>query len=211
MYIHSKVLEWGQTNLRHFPWRITSNPYEILIAEIMLHRTRALQVEKVYQPFIKKYQDFVSICKSDQKIILNEIAYLGLVWRAELLHDLSCSIVKNYNGKIPVEKEELLNLPGIGPYIASAFLCFAYGKPEPLLDTNTVRVIGRIFGLKITDSSRRKKNFRDIMQNLVKNGECRNFSLSLIDFADALCKTNNPLCEKCFLKDICYFFRGGEE
>lgn len=197
--------------MRPFPWRVTCSPYKILIAEIMLHRTRAQQAEKVYKSFIKKYSDFNSICNSDKEVILNEIAPLGLLWRAELLYDLSCLIVKKYNGKIPKGKEQLLNLPGIGPYISSAFLCFTYGIAEPLLDTNTVRVIGRLFGIQITDSSRRKKNFREIMQRMVNYGECKMFSLSLIDFADAICKPKDPICEKCLLNDICCFYCEAKE
>lgn len=171
----------------------------------MLHRTNALQVEKIFINFVTKYPDFRSICDAGQKTILKDLAFLGLKWRSELLYKVSCELTLNYDGHIPLDKNELLKLPGIGPYISSAFLCFAYNLPEPMLDTNTVRIIGRIFGLKINDSSRRSKIFEKIMENLVKLGNCKDFSLSLIDFAEAVCKPHKPLCNECILNDLCQY------
>lgn len=205
-YIHKRLLKWSKWNLRDFPWRKTSDPYKIFIAEIMLHRTRALQVEKTYREFIIKYPDFNSICKAGHEKILNELSGLGLKWRAEFLYQISCIITNELDGKLPSEKEELLRLPGVGPYISSAFLCFTYDLPEPLLDTNTVRVIGRLSGLKITDSSRRSKKFENIMKELVNLGNCRLFSLTLIDFAEAVCRPSKPLCEICPINDHCNYY-----
>jgi A/G-specific adenine glycosylase len=204
--IHERILKWSKSNLRVFPWRITSDPYKILIAEIMLHRTQASQVEEVYKTFVEKYPDFKSICKTGKLKILSELSRLGLKWRAKFLYQLSCTLSQDYNGIIPFDKGKLLALSGVGPYISSAFLCFAYDSPEPILDTNTVRVIGRLFGLKITDSSRRSKKFEDLMKELVNLGNCRLFSLTLIDFADAICKSKNPLCNKCMLNTICDYY-----
>jgi A/G-specific adenine glycosylase len=154
-FIRGSLSEWGKLNSRNFIWRKTNDPYHILISEIMLHRTRASQVEPIYQRFIKKYPNFNSICYAGVEKIMKELNSLGLRWRSEELHNLSCQIVKKYDGIIPRNKEKLLQLPGIGPYISSAILNFAFDKPEPMLDTNSVRVIGRFFGLSINDSSRR--------------------------------------------------------
>jgi len=205
--IHEKLLWWSKDNLRDFPWRKTSDPYKIFIAEIMLHRTRASQVEGIYKNFIKKYSDFKSICDACPEKIIDELSGLGLQWRVQLLYQLSCDIEREYNGLIPVDKNELLKLPGIGPYITAAFLCFAYDIPKPLLDTNIVRVIGRIFGLKITDSSRRSKKFENIMRDIIKSGNCKQVSLALIDFAEAICKPKVPLCNICFLNNLCYYYK----
>ena len=204
--IHLKMLKWSRNNLRDFPWRKTSDSYKIFIAEIMLHRTRASQVEKVYQKFVNKYPDFESICKEEKFKILNELSGLGLKWRSEYLYQISCKICQEYDGSIPSDKKKLLALPGIGPYISSAFLCFKYNLPEPILDTNTVRVLSRLFGFKTTDSSRRSKKFETLMKSFVNLGNCRLFSLGLIDFADAICKPKNPLCDGCIFNEICDFY-----
>lgn len=206
--VHKRIFEWGNENLRDFPWRKTSDPYKILIAEIMLHRTRASQVESIYDSFLHKYPDLNSICEAGIKKIMSDLAELGLQWRTKLLHNMACSIIKNNYGIIPSSKKELMKFPGIGNYISSAIICFAFEKPEPILDTNTVRVIGRVFSLKITDSSRRSKKFERIMLKMVKLGECKLFSLSLIDFAHFICKPKDPLCKQCLINELCCYYQG---
>lgn len=203
--IQNSLLEWGKFNSRHFPWRETTKPYEVLVSEILLHRTRAEQVLPVYNRFIRKYPNFQSICIEKLNNIILELNSLGLKWRAEELHSLACLIIKKYNGKVPDNKEELLKLPGIGPYISSAVMNFAYNQPEPLLDTNTVRIIGRVFGMEITDSSRRSKIFEEIMISLVNFQFHRLFLWSMIDLAFKICRPVNPLCMQCPLNNICHY------
>lgn len=205
--IRTELLIWGEENLRKFPWRDTSDPYKIIIAEVMLHRTKADQVKNVYEEFILKYPDFESIIRASREAIKSDLKSLGLFWRADLLYDMASEIVQRYEGKLPLEKKKLLALPGIGNYISAAILCFGFNLPEPVLDTNTVRVLGRIFELNITDSSRRSKLFYEIMYDLVNFWDPRTISFSLIDFANEVCISGEkPRCEICPLKDICKFY-----
>ena len=150
--IQTEFLMWGEQNLRKFPWRETLNSYEIVVAEVMLHRTKANQVKDVYEYFITKYPDFDSIVRAGRESIRADLKSLGLFWRADLLFDMAKYIVEEYNCELPLDKKKLMAMPGIGNYISAAILCVGYNLPEPMLDTNTVRVLGRIFGLKITDS-----------------------------------------------------------
>ena len=206
--IWTEILEWGKDNMRNYPWRNTRDAYRIMIAEIMLHRTKADQVKEVYEAFIEKFPDFISIVKTGPENIKSELHSLGLPWRSDLLHRMAEEVVKKYDGVLPQNRMKLMELPGVGHYIASAVLCFGYNLPEPMLDTNTVRVIGRVFGIKITDSSRRSKKFEKIVHDLVACGEPRRFSLSLIDFAAIICTSgNNPRCDICSLKGICCLYR----
>lgn len=205
--IRSEILEWGDKNLRDFPWRNTHDPYKIIIAEIMLHRTNADQVKPVYEKFIEDFPDFSSIVRAGSKNIRTEIRSLGLFWRFDLLYQLAVEVEAKYNGTLPLEKNKLMELPGVGHYIASAILCFGYNRPEPLLDTNTVRVIGRIFGIKITDSSRRSKKYHKIMQDIVFCEKPKKLSLSMIDFAALVCTAKYPKHDLCSINNICCFYR----
>lgn len=205
--IRSGILEWGNKNLRDFPWRNTHDPYKIIIAEIMLHRTNADQVKPVYEKFLEDFPDFSSIVRAGSKNIRIELQSLGLFWRSDLLYRLAEEVEEKYNGTLPLEKKKLMELPGVGHYIASAILCFGYNRPEPLLDTNTVRVIGRIFGIKITDSSRRSKKFYKIMQDIVFYEKPKKLSLSMIDFAALVCTAKNPKHYLCSINNICCFYR----
>lgn len=206
---HQQILKWGDRNRRDFPWRKTRDTYNLMIAEIMLHRTRADQVKDVYKKFIDKYPDFNSIVNAGPLTIREELHSLGLAWRAELLYGLADRIMKDYDGQLPYDKKKLMELPGIGHYIASAVLCMSDDVPEPLLDTNTVRVISRLLGIEITDSSRRSNKFKKIMSELISYGKPREFSLSLIDFAALICTARNPGCNECSLRDICKYYGGG--
>ncbi len=172
----------------------------------MLHRTRADQVKPIYESFIKKYPNFKSIADSSREEIEQDLYPLGLNWRATELFNMAKEINQRFDGIIPSEKDRLIELPGIGPYIASAVLCFAYDKNIAVLDTNIVRVIGRIFGKEIRDSSRKRLEFKSIMNDLISLGEPRRFTLSLIDFAALICRASRPKCEICLLKDICYYY-----
>lgn len=205
--IRSGILEWGNKSLRDFPWRNTHDPYKIIIAEIMLHRTNADQVKPVYEKFIEDFPDFSSIVRAGSKNIMTEIQSLGLFWRSDLLYRLAEEVEEKYNGTLPLEKKKLMELPGVGHYIASAILCFGYNLPEPLLDTNTVRVIGRIFGIKITDSSRRSKKFYKIMEDIVFCEKPKKLSLSMIDFAALVCTAKHPKHDLCSINNICCSYR----
>lgn len=204
--IRTELLIWGEQNLRKFPWRETSDPYKIVIAEVMLHRTRADQVKDIYEKFILKYPDFESIVKAGREAIKADLKSLGLFWRADLLYDMAVQVVEKYGGKLPLDRKKLMTMPGVGNYISAAILCFGYNLTEPVLDTNTVRVLGRVFGLKVTDSSRRSKLFHEIMSDLVNFWDPRTVSFALIDFANAVCiPGEKPICEICGLRDICIY------
>ncbi len=173
----------------------------------MLHRTKADQVKPVYESFIRKFPDFKSIIDAGPEKIRLELSPLGLAWRTDLLYAMAKNIMEKYQGNIPLSKNKLMELPGVGQYIASAILCFGHDQLEPVLDTNTVRVIGRIFGIKITDSSRRSRKFKMIMLDLISCGKPRRFSLSLIDFAALVCTSKDPKCSLCPLRDICCYYK----
>jgi A/G-specific adenine glycosylase len=145
-----------------------------------------------------------SIYKTPLDELMGDISSLGLSWRGRLMHEMARYIVEECDSRIPSSKEGLLKLPGVGPYIASALMCFVYKKPEPVLDTNTVRVIGRLHGIRISDSSRRSKKFESIMRSYLKYGCPRDFSLSLIDLAALVCTSSeSPHCEMCPVGEWC--------
>jgi A/G-specific adenine glycosylase len=192
---------WWLKNKRDFPWRNTKDPYQILISEILLHRTNAIQVKPVYITFIKKFPMIESIAESDIESLKQVVYTLGLHWRTPLLHQMACIITKKYNGKIPNTKTELLSLPGVSDYIASAVLCFAFGKPESLLDTNIVRILGRVYGIPITDTSRRSKRFQNLSDQILDKTNAREFNYALLDLGALICLPKKPLCDVCPLSD----------
>lgn len=203
-WLRQALLAWGAEHFRPFPWRLTTNPYRILIAEILLHRTQVKQVVPVYQEFIGRYPDIHTLAQADRETLHATLYSLGLRWRVNLLHEMAQAIVQRHGGEIPRHREALLALPGVSQYVAGAVRCFAWNEPEVLMDTNTVRVIGRLLGWEVKDSSRRSKRFRQALEALLDPREPRAFNYALLDLAHLVClKRQQPLCGECPLRPFC--------
>ena len=200
-----KLLEWWGTNRRVFPWRGTLDPYRILVGEILLHRTKANQVVPVYNRFIEKFPTIVELANALFVEIRETVYSLGLLWRTEALHKMAQDIVTKFEGKIPVEREKLESLPGISHYTASALRCFAYGYPEVLLDTNTVRIVGRVFGTKVSDSSRRSRTFQRLYESILDKENPGGFNYAMLDLGALVCLPSEPLCNNCPIIQMCIF------
>ncbi len=115
-----ELLEWWSQNQRIFPWRNARNPYHILVAEVLLHRTRANQASRAYEKFLERYPTIEVLAAADSGELLDLLKPLGLSWRAALLRSMAEMIVRDHGGLIPEAAEELKSLPGLGDYIASA-------------------------------------------------------------------------------------------
>lgn len=201
-----KVKKWGERNYRDFPWRRTRDPYRVLLAEIMLHRTQAVQVAKIYEGVIREYPDIKALAKSSRTELHKALFPLGLRWRIDLLKDMAEAIVNKFESRIPKDKSELMSLPGISEYIACSVRCFAWNMAEPLRDTNTVRVIGRIHNLDVKDSSRRNSKFKELVVELVDPENPRTYNFALLDLADQVCtKKEEPKCNECPLNTLCSY------
>ena len=199
------LLRWSEKNLRRYPWRKTKDPYKILIAEIMLQRTRGDQVVQVFKNFIQKYPDARTLADSPIEDIRSTILSLGLEKRAYGLKRLAEQLASRHGGRVPDKEKELLNLYGVGRYIANAVLCHAYGKSVPTVDANFARVLKRVFSLKTKDPAQKDKSVWEFARKIMPFAEerFREINLAVIDLANLICKPRNPECNICPLNDIC--------
>jgi A/G-specific adenine glycosylase len=204
--LRSSLLQWWCYAKRNFPWRETRDPYKVLVAEILLHRTRANQVAPLYESFLQRFPDVESLAQSTPEELEILFHSGGLQWRWKLLHSMAVVLKERFQGEIPDDFKILVSLPGISHYIASSVRCFSFGHPDAILDTNTVRVAGRLVGLPVTDSSRRSLLFRKVLENLIDKQHPREFNFALIDFAALVCKSRSPLHEECSLKQHCRYY-----
>lgn len=201
----SKLLTWHSLTRSSFPWRETSDPYKILVAELFLRKTTRRQVKRIYTQFFVKYPNVRALSKADINTIRNVIKPLGMEFvRAGALKKIADIIIHKHGGKIPRSREKLLELPHVGPYITNAVMCFAYDKDYALLDTNVVRVIGRVFSYKPVKKRPRDNNrMWDFVSTLVPPGRARDFNLAILDFAASICLPRKPKCLSCLLAHIC--------
>lgn len=203
---------WGKVYFRPFPWRESSNPYHILLAEVFLHRTQARQAEMVYRQFIQRYPQPADLLIANAQEVRHTLFSLGLHWRTDLLMAMVREIQEKHAGQVPRDRRALLTLPGVSAYIAGAVRCFAWNEPEVLLDTNTVRVTGRLLGWEVKDSSRRSNRFRQALETLLDHDHPRTFNYALLDLAHLVClKRQPPRCSECPLERWCRFAKCREE
>lgn len=199
------ILSWGRQNMIGYPWRTDREPFRVLIAEILLHRTRAEQVVSLYTRFLERFPDISHISSADYEDVERILRPAGLRWRIRNLYLMAQIISERHGGTIPENYEDLISLPGVSSYIASAVRCFAFGYPEPLLDTNTVRIAGRVFGLQTSDRSRRSIEFRKLMDLLIDRDNPEVFNYSMIDLGKLVCRARKPVCTMCPVMHICEY------
>jgi len=203
---HQSLVAWGRDNFRPFPWRLTKNPYFILVSEVMLHRTRALQVVPVYESFIQQYSNISLLSLATRDELRKTLYSLGLRWRIDSIYAMALELKTRFNEQVPREKLDLLSLPGVSSYIASAVRCFTWNFPEALIDTNTVRITGRLFGLEVKDSSRRNSVFKRSIESLIDFSQPRDYNYALLDLADRICtKRQIPDCLNCPVSAHCKY------
>lgn len=201
--IRRRLLEWGERNRRRFPWRETRDPWKVLLAEVLLHRTRADQVIPVYQAMVTRYPDPDALARASLHELQELMGSLGLYWRVPLLLEMARQIAHLHGGRVPENLESLRALPGVSDYIAGAVRILAFDRGEPVLDTNIVRVLGRLFGLPIRDSSRRNRRFRETMAKLMTGEKPGDLLLALLDLAALICLPREPRCPECPLHEFC--------
>lgn len=205
-FARNSLLGWFKDSARIFPWRYATDPYYILIAEMMLRRTQARQVVRVYLKFLEDFPDVRSLAQAPSKQIKESLYPLGLAWRAANFELLAHVIVEQFGGKIPEDRDKLLALPGVGPYVADAVRVFAFGKQGTLVDTNTVRVAARVFGFEYDQESRRKPTVIKAVSELISEETPAESNYALLDFAATVCQARTPLHEICPLFSQCAFF-----
>jgi len=201
------LIKWYRENGRNYPWRTSRDPYKILIAEIMLQRTRADQVKPVYLEFISKYPNTRELNKAPEKDIREYFGRLGLLWRAKLVKSLAKELVNRFSGKIPQSRDLLLPLPAIGEYIADAVLCFGYGADVAVVDANVCRIIKRVFGLVAKGEARRDRSFKRLAQEMVSSGKADEFNWAMIDFAALVCTPSSPKHSVCPMNEFCSYYQ----
>lgn len=207
MIFSTDLLDWWKQNGRKFPWRLEKDSYRILVVETLLHRTKAENVVPIYLKFITEFPNIKTLSGAELRDILKITRPLGLAWRWNLLKKAAIIIEKEFSGQIPMDKEKLLSLPGVGDYIASAIRVFSSDTEDPLIDTNTVRIICRIYGISINDGLRREGIMKELYRQLRCKTDPKVFGFTLIDLAAGVCHPKVPECKKCPISPSCATFQ----
>jgi len=206
-YFWNSLFSWYEANKRSYPWRKTYNPFYILVAEFLLQQTNVRKVENVYYEIIKKYSTPKDLAYANEDDLKEILEPLGLLYRAERMINTSKVLMEDYDSDVPDRQSELLNLSGVGPYIANAVLCYGYNKKVVPVDTNVIRLFQRYFGL--TSNKQRPRNDSELknkINDLYNIDNYRKANLAVLDFASAVCKAKKYDCNICSLKNKCSFY-----
>jgi A/G-specific adenine glycosylase len=203
-FFQSNVLEWYTKSGRDLPWRHTTNPYHILVSEIMLHQTQVDRVLPKYLQWIQNYPSFHALATAPLSEVQAMWRPLGYNFRPIRLHDIAKRVINEFNGQLPDTMEKLIAFKGIGRYTAGAILSFAFHKDAPIVDTNIRRVIQRIFDIQ-GDSLRTSasKQIWSLAEKLIPQGQAHIFNQALMDFGALICVARKPHCQKCFMNAHC--------
>jgi A/G-specific adenine glycosylase len=202
--VRNAIIEWYRRNGRAFPWRQSDDPFRILIAEMLLRRTTATAVARIYPDFIQRFDSLARLGRARKSTIERALSTVGLQSvRAIHLQRMARTVLKEYDGKIPKNLAALEALPGVGRYGAAAVMNFAFGATQPMVDGNVVHLINRIFSLGVSDPTARM-----IWEFMKQFGGSQDKKLywGIIDIVATICFRKVPHCHDCPLSEYCDFY-----
>ncbi len=172
-----KIFSWWNENKREFPWRETTDPYHIMVSEVMLQQTQASRVSVKYIDFIENFPTLEKLSKASKTDVLSLWSGLGYNRRAIWLQEAAQTVLEL--GEFPQTPEELIKLKGIGPYTARSILIFAYNLDIATVDTNIRRIL---IAEKFADEETSEKQLFEIAAELVPPGRSRDWHNAMMDY-----------------------------
>jgi A/G-specific adenine glycosylase len=200
-----RLSSWGRANRRQFGWRGETDPFRVLVAEVLLQRSRARTVDVVYRRLLDRWPTPEAMAGASVAALRSVIRPLGLVGRAQTLKALAGEVVSR--GAVPGSTDELLRLPGVGPYAARATAAAAFGAHEPLVDSVTGRVYRRYFGAEPEAGPTVDDELWRLVDEVSPKRRLREWNWAVLDLAAAICLPKRPRCASCPLEDRCAWAR----
>jgi A/G-specific adenine glycosylase len=203
--LHESIFTWITPRLRQLPWRDTRDPWHVLVSEVMLQQTGVSRALPKWEMFIDAFPTPQQCADAPLGDVLRLWQGLGYPRRAKNLQAAAGVIVAQHNGVVPNTLDELLALPGVGPYTARALLAFAFEDDAAVVDTNIARVLARFHGrtLKARDAQK-------LADDWVPQGEAWLWNQALMDLGATVCRPQ-PMCDECPLNKQCSWRGNGTD
>ena len=203
------VLEqWFQRHGRHdLPWRLTSDPYAILVSELMLQQTQVATVVRgrYLERWLETFPDLPTLAAAPVEQVLKAWEGLGYYRRARTLQTLAQRVVQQHAGELPSQADTLAALPGIGPYTAGAVASLAFGRSSAVVDGNVARILARVLDWREPiDSTQGARWSWRMAQALVDAcDDPRRFNSALMELGQTVCPPGRPRCGSCPVREFC--------
>ena len=199
-----RLLTWYRQHGRDLPWRRTSDPYHILVSEVMLQQTQVDRVLPKYEEWLQKFPSLHALADASEADVTTTWYPLGYNIRPRRLQAIAREAVHKYGGALPADEETLLSFKGIGAYTAGAIRSFAFRERAAILDTNVARVLFRVFiGRGDPKRHAMKQRLWAISEALVPMRHAFDFNQALMDFGAIVCVARKPRCLGCPMAKGC--------
>jgi A/G-specific adenine glycosylase len=201
--------DWFSASQREMPWRREENfsdPYRILVSEIMLQQTTVAAVTPFFERFTARFPDVASLANAPESDVLEMWAGLGYYSRARNLHGAAKRVMELHNGQFPTEFDAILALPGVGRYTAGAVASIALGQRKPIVDANVARVLSRVLLIESDlKTAQNQTKLWDGATQIVEVDEVlpREINPALMELGALVCTPKHPRCEVCPVATWC--------
>ena len=206
--VREALVAWYEADHRSFPWRETTDPYRVLVSEVMSQQTQLSRVVDAYEAFVERWPTVEDLAAADRSEVVSFWTdhSLGYNNRATYLHEAAGQVVEEYDGEFPETPERLQELMGVGPYTANAVASFAFDAGDAVVDTNVERVLYRAFGLSDDESE-----FEQAASELMPDGESRVWNNAIMELGGVAC-TSTPRCDEagCPWRTWCHAYETGD-
>lgn len=203
--IHRDVFAWIAPRLRQLPWRDTRDPWAVLVSEVMLQQTGVERVLPKWERFMECFPTPEACASAPLGEVLTLWQGLGYPRRARNLHAAARRVVDEHGGRVPATLDQLLDLPGVGPYTARAVLAFAHESDAAVVDTNIARVLARFHGRTLA-----ARAAQQLADEWMPSGEAWLWNQALMDLGATVCRPR-PGCADCPLVRGCAWRGEGDD
>lgn len=202
--IAQALADWFHANGRDYPWRRTTDPWAVLVSEVMLQQTTIPTVLGRYADWMRRFPTPQALAAATEDEALRSWEGLGYYRRVRSLRAASQAIVERHGGVFPTEAVDIRALPGIGDYTAGAVLSFAFNKPAPLVDANVARVFARLCNSRTpVDSPAGRREQWCLAEQMLHRTDPRAYNSALMELGQLVCTAGAPQCLLCPVRAWC--------
>jgi A/G-specific adenine glycosylase len=195
---------WYSGRGRAYPWRGVRDPYRVLVSEVMLQQTQAGRVVPGYRGFVRRFPTIRALAQAERADVVRAWGSLGYHRRVVALHRIARMVVRHRGGRLPSDPDELMALPGIGPYTSAAVASIAFGVPVAAVDTNVARVVGRAI---LGRDGASPADVRTAAGRWLDRTDPGGWNQAVMDLGREICRPI-PRCDACPLAGSCAFREG---
>ena len=205
--LRNALLQWFDRRATDYPWRRTTDPYAILVSEIMLQQTtvEAVIQNRRFERFLETFPDLEALANAPEDKLLRAWEGLGYYNRARNIQKAARAVLSEHGGEFPTDPGALEALPGVGRYTAGAVASFAFAHPAPIVEANITRVLSRLFDYhEPVNQSSAQSQLWAWSEALLSSRSPRAFNSALMELGQSHCSVRLPACLQCPINDFCH-------